>query len=56
MDTEDGGPTLAGLAHRLEAQTQRLEVLERENSALRRKVASLGEGNTHARLRLVDHP
>ena len=41
MGAEENGLTLEGLAQRLEMQAQRLEVLERENDALRSKVATL---------------
>jgi hypothetical protein len=53
MGAEDKGLSLEGLAHRLEAQTQRLEVLERENAELRSKVATLERLDTG---RAVEEP
>ncbi len=47
MDAQQGnGLTLEALAKILETQTQRLETLERENTELRSKVATLGASGT----------
>ncbi len=46
MGTQDTGLTLEGLAHKLERQTHRLETLERENTELRSKVATLESSET----------
>ncbi len=46
MGTEDSGLTLQALAHKMETQTQRLEALERENTELRSKVATLEGSET----------
>ena len=40
------GLSLDGLAERMEAQTRRLEALERENAELRSKVATLEGSGT----------
>jgi len=41
MGTDDDGLTLQGLARKLETQAQKLEAVERENTELRHKVATL---------------
>jgi hypothetical protein len=53
MGAEDNGLTLEALAHKLETQTQRLEALERENTELRSKVATL-EGSETRRDELAE--
>lgn len=53
MGEQSGGPTLEGLAQRLETQVQRLETLERENTELRSKIATL-EGSEARRDKVAE--
>ena len=48
MGEQSGGLTLEGLAQRLEALTEKLGELERENETLRTKVAILSEPGTRS--------
>ena len=48
MGTAGNGPTLEGLAQRLEALTEKLGGLERENEALRTRVATLSKPDTRS--------
>jgi hypothetical protein len=46
MGEQNGGPTLEGLAQRLETLTEKLGGLERENEVLRKGLAVLSEPGT----------
>jgi hypothetical protein len=47
MGEQNGGPTLEGLAQRLEALTEKLGGLERENEALRKELSTRGGPGAH---------